>query len=224
MPPMPLHDDLTDGVALPPGDTASPAPAPLPSSLLAARGDAPAEAALIARMAQGDHAALDALYALYSDALYSLAVRMTGEPRDAEEVLQDSFVRMWKRAPAFDSSKSRPFTWAVMITRSHAIDRLRRGKVRRRTLDSLHGEAGSRPTAHSDEGLREILFHETVSRIRRGMERLTDNERRCVEAAIFDAAGSNELAALLNVPTGTAKSWLHRGLTKLRTWMNHESA
>lgn len=224
MPPMPLHDDLTDGVALPPGDTASPAPAPLPSSLLAARGDAPAEAALIARMAQGDHSALDALYALYSDALYSLAVRMTGEHRDAEEVLQDSFVRMWKRAPAFDSSKSRPFTWAVMITRSHAIDRLRRGKVRRRTLDSLHGEAGSRPLAHSDEGLREILFHETVSRIRRGMERLTENERRCVEAAIFDAAGSNELAALLNVPTGTAKSWLHRGLTKLRTWMNHESA
>jgi RNA polymerase sigma-70 factor (ECF subfamily) len=223
MPPAPLHDDLTDGAALPSG-TALSALAPLPPSLLAARGDVPGEIALITRMAKGDHAALDALYALYSDALYSLALRMTGEPRDAEEILQDSFVRMWKRAPAFDPAKSRPFTWAVMITRSHAIDRLRRGKVRRRTLDSFQGESAAGVAARSDDGLREILFHETVHRIRRGMERLTENERRCVEAAIFDSAGSNDLASLLNVPTGTAKSWLHRGLTKLRTWMNHESA
>ena len=223
MPPPPLHDDLTDG-ALPPGGTAQSASAPLPAALLSARGDVSAEIALVARMAQGDHSAMDSLYALYSDALYSLAMRMTGESRDAEEVLQDSFVRMWKRAPSFDPSKSRPFTWAVMITRSHAIDRLRRGKVRRRTLDSLHGESNAVPPAQSDDGLREILFHETVSRIRRGLERLTDNERRCVEAAVFDAAGSNDLASLLNVPTGTAKSWLHRGLTKLRTWMTHESA
>jgi RNA polymerase sigma-70 factor (ECF subfamily) len=221
MSPPPLDDDLTDGTAPPPD---RPAPAPLPPGLLAARGDAPAEARLIARMAAGDHAALDELYALYSDALYSLALRMTGEQRDAEEILQDAFVRMWKRARAFDAAKSRPFTWAVMITRAHAIDRLRRGHVRRRTLDSLHGETAAGPPVHSDDGLREVLFRETIGRIRSGMERLSENERRCVEAAIFDAAGSNELAALLNVPTGTAKSWLHRGLTKLRTWMNHENA
>jgi len=221
MPLSPLDDDLMDGAASP---AARPAVAPLPPALLTARGDAPAEALLISRMANGDHAALDELYALYSDALYSLALRMTGEQRDAEEILQDSFVRIWKRARSFDPAKSRPFTWAVMITRAHAIDRLRRGTVRRRTLDSLHSESSAVPSAHSDDGLREVLFHETVSRIRRGMERLTENERRCVEAAVFDAAGSNELAALLNVPTGTAKSWLHRGLTKLRTWMNHENA
>jgi RNA polymerase sigma-70 factor (ECF subfamily) len=214
MQPLPLHDPLTDG---------SPA-APLSPGLLAARGDAPAETALVARMARGDHGALDDLYALYSGALYSMALRMTGEPRDAEEVLQDSFVRMWKRAPFFDAEKSRPFTWAVMITRAHAIDRLRRKKVRTRTMDLLQGDASGRAQAHSDEGLQEVLFHETVSRIRRGMERLTENERRCVEAAVFDAAGSTELASLLNVPPGTAKSWLHRGLTKLRTWMNHEPA
>jgi RNA polymerase sigma-70 factor, ECF subfamily len=221
MSPPPLDDDLTDGTVPPP---ARPAPAPLSPGLLTARGDAPAEARLIARMAAGDHAALDELYALYSDALYSLALRMTGEQRDAEEILQDAFVRMWKRARAFDAAKSRPFTWAVMITRAHAIDRLRRGHVRRRTLDSLHGEMAAEPPIQSDDGLREVLFRETISRIRSGMDRLSENERRCVEAAIFDAAGSNELAALLKVPTGTAKSWLHRGLTKLRTWMNHENA
>ena len=221
MPPPPLDDDLMDGAVSPAAQSAS---VPLTPTLLTARGDAAAEARLIARMAQGDHAAMDELYAIYSDALYSLALRMTGEQRDAEEILQDSFVRMWKRARTFDPARSRPFTWAVMITRAHAIDRLRRGKVRRRTLDSLHGESAAVMPAHSDDGLREVLFHETVSRIRRGMERLTENERRCVEAAVFDAAGSNELANLLNVPTGTAKSWLHRGLTKLRTWMNHENA
>jgi RNA polymerase sigma-70 factor (ECF subfamily) len=212
MPPPPLHEEFADGAAA------------LPATVLAARGDAGAEATLIARMAGGDHAAMEALYALYSDALYSLALRMTGEQRDAEEILQDSFVRMWKRARSFDAAKSRPFTWAVMITRAHAIDRLRRSNVRRRTLESLHGESALSASAHADDGLREVLFHETVSRVRRGMERLSENERRCVEAAVFDAAGSNELAALLNVPTGTAKSWLHRGLTKLRKWMNHENA
>lgn len=214
MQPAPLHDSHADG---------SPA-APLPPGLLAARGDAPAEAALVERMARGDHAALDELHALYSNALFSLALRMTGDPRDAEEVLQDSFVRMWKRAPFFEAEKSRAFTWAVMITRALAIDRLRRKTARRRTLDSLQGESPARHQAHADDGLREVLFHETVSRIRRGMERLTENERRCVEAAVFDAAGSTELACLLKVPPGTAKSWLHRGLAKLRTWMNHEPA
>lgn len=194
--------------------------------MLTARGDAAAEARLIARMAEGDQAAMDEIYRLYSDALYSFAFRMTGEQRDAEEVLQDAFLRMWKRSRSFDPAKSKPFTWAVMITRAHAIDRLRRGSVRRRTLDSVQEEtiASALPSARPDEGLREVLFHETVSRIRRGLERLTENERRCVEAAVFDAAGGTELAALLNVPPGTAKSWLHRGLLKLRTWMNHDNA
>lgn len=222
MPLLPFHDDLLEGGASAAGALPSGC-APLPAALLTARGNAMHEAALIARMAQGDHAALDELYALFSDALYSLALRMTEEPRDAEEILQDSFVRMWKRARDFDAAKSRPFTWAVMITRGHAIDRLRRGKVRLRTLDSLKQASAAMP-AQAEDGVREILFNETMRRIRRGMERLTENERRCVEAAVFDAAGSSDLARLLNVPSGTAKSWLHRGLTKLRTWMNHESA
>ena len=210
MPAHSLHDEPADS-----------APA-LPDAMLAARGDAAAEAALLARMGGGDHAALADLYSLYSDALYSLALRMTGEPRDAEEVLQDAFVKMWQRARGYDPDKSRPFTWAVMITRSHAIDRLRRRGVRRRTMDSLEKESASTPV-HSSDSLSEIHFFETVSRIRRGMARLTDNERRCVEAAIFDSTGTMELATLLNVPPGTAKSWLHRGLTKLRTWMSDEN-
>ena len=196
--------------------------AALPNALLTARGDAGAEAALIACMGAGDHAALSSLYALYSDALYSLALRMTGESRDAEEVLQDSFVKMWQRARGFDPEKARPFTWAVMITRSHAIDRLRRRDVRRRTLDSLEKESACGP-AHATDSLNEIHFSETAGRIRRGMALLTENERRCVEAAVFDCNGPLEIAALLNVPAGTAKSWLHRGLTKLRTWMTHEN-
>ena len=155
MPPPPLHDEPADS-----------APA-LPETMLTARGDAAAEAALLARMGRGDHSALAALYSLYSDALYSLALRMTGEPRDAEEVLQDAFVKMWQRARGFDPDKARPFTWAVMITRSHAIDRLRRRDVRRRTLDSLEKESANGP-AHSGDSLSEIHFSETASRIRRG--------------------------------------------------------
>lgn len=210
MPPAPLHDELPDS-----------APA-LPAAMLTARGDTAAEAALLARMGAGDHSALTALYSLYSDALYSLALRMTGEPRDAEEVLQDAFVKIWQRARGFDPEKSRPFTWAVMITRSHAIDRLRRRDVRRRAQNSLEKESAN-GAAHCEDSLSEIYFYETASRIRRGMARLTDNERRCVEAAVFDSTGTMELATLLNVPPGTAKSWLHRGLSKLRTWMTDEN-
>lgn len=210
MPPLPVHSERNDSAAA------------LPNAMLTARGDAAAEAALIARMGAGDHKALTALYALYSDALFSLALRMTGEPRDAEEVLQDVFVKMWQRAPGFDPDKARPFTWAVMITRSQAIDRLRRRDVRRRTLDSLERESAGHPAQCADS-LNEIHFAETASRIRRGMAHLSENERRCVEAAVFECTGPLEIAALLNVPAGTAKSWLHRGLTKLRTWMNHEN-
>lgn len=196
--------------------------APLAPALLSARGDVPHECALLARMAAGDQGALGELYSLYSDALYSYALRITGGESDAEEVLQDAFVKFWRRARGFDPAKSRPFTWAVMITRSLAIDRVRRLDVRRRTFAAVEREPDHFEPANSGDAVREVLFAETVERVRRAMSRLSENERRCVEAAVFDCAGSSEIATLLDVPTGTAKSWLHRGLTKLRHWLNHE--
>src|SRR6478672_7841204 len=83
------------------------------------------EARLIHQIAEGDDSAFEALYKRFSRALYGMAYRMMNDAKEAEDVLQEGFTYIWRKAETYDSSRSSPFAWAVMITRNKAIDRLR---------------------------------------------------------------------------------------------------
>ena len=83
---------------------------------------------LLRRIGEGQRAALQELYHLYSKPLYSYALKILGNQQDAEEVVQDAFVRYWKKAAKYDRSRSKPFAWAVMILRGICFDRLRQRK------------------------------------------------------------------------------------------------
>lgn len=180
-----------------------------------AESNAAQDAALLRRMAAQDGAALRELYALYSGPLYSYARRVLPTAEDAEDALQEIFVKLWKKAPGFDPSLSSGFTWAWMITRSHCCDVLRR-RGRRALLHNGPSldDAASAPvlsTAGAD-----LPGRDEVRRVINALEHLSGPERRAVEMAVFLEYTGEEIAGELHQPLGTIKSRIRRGLHHLR--------
>ncbi len=98
------------------------------------------EARLINRIAEGDDSAFTALYERFSASLYGMAYRMMNDAKEAEDVLQEGFTYIWRKAASYDSSRSSPFAWAVMIVRNKAIDRLRVRQRLERLRDKVTAE------------------------------------------------------------------------------------
>lgn len=174
------------------------------------------ETSLLAQAGAGDREAFRELYSRYSRPLFSLAVRLMGDPGEAEEQLQDAFVKIWQNAASFDSRKSRPFTWAVTITRRTCIDRLRKRRHRVPTAplapgaeDSLGGPAG--PDAADITEARE-----DSQRLRGALAGIPQNQRSALELALFSGMTQSEIAQRLEQPVGTVKSWIRRGLLGLQ--------
>jgi RNA polymerase sigma-70 factor (ECF subfamily) len=174
------------------------------------------EARLLARIGAGDREAFRLLYAAYSGPLFSFAVRLVGNVGEAEELLQDSFVKIWRNAASFDARKSKPFTWAVTVTRRTCIDHLRK---RSRLpiadpvpVDSIPSDGGraSDPTRRAAEG------REDSERVRSAMAGSNENQRRALELALFSELSHTEIARRLEQPVGTVKSWIRKGLLDLR--------
>lgn len=170
------------------------------------------EVQLIAQIAAGDRAAFRQLYDRYSRPLFSLAVRMTGDTGAAEELLQDAFLKLWRHAGAFDPGKSRPFTWAITITRRTCIDHLRR----RRRQPALTTPDDLPDLAAADSVHRAAETSDQVTQLRNALTTLPADQRRVLELALFSEFTQAEIAAQLRAPIGTVKTWIRRGLLALR--------
>jgi RNA polymerase sigma-70 factor, ECF subfamily len=173
------------------------------------------EAALIAQIANGKESAFSALYARFSGPLFGLAQRMLHDAREAEDVLQEGFTYIWRKASSYDSSRSTPFAWAVMITRNKAIDRLRARQRQERLQDRVTDEE----EYFRQEDLRSALEPEVrdrAQRIRQALGSLPEEQRRSLELAFFGGLTHEEIASKLNAPLGTIKARIRRGLLKLR--------
>lgn len=177
------------------------------------------EACLLAQIAVGDRAAFRALYARYSRPLFSLAVRMTGDPGAAEELLQDVFLKIWRSAARFDARKSRPFTWAITITRRTCIDHLRRHR-REPPAVSLGETTGLVDLPAPDSVRQSAEASEDASRLRAALADLPVSQRHVLELALFSHFSHTEIAAQVGEPVGTVKTWIRRGLLALRATLN----
>ncbi len=171
---------------------------------------------LLTQVAEGDRAAFRELYARYSAPLFALAIRMVGNVEQAEELLQDAFVKLWRTAPDYDARKSRPFTWAVTLVRRTCIDHLRkRGRVA--AMVELPTIGGAEATAIAADSPRQVAAaHEDADRVRRALGALPDAQRVALELALFSGLSHSEIARQLGEPVGTVKSWIRRGLLELR--------
>lgn len=174
------------------------------------------EAFLLARAASGDRGAFRELYSRYSGPLFGVAVRLMGNRPEAEEQLQDAFVKIWQNAPSFDRRKSRPFTWAVTITRRTCIDRLRRRRHEVKTTP-LAGEAEASAVSLAEKGGPQAAeASEDSARLRLALSGIPPDQRGALELALFSEMTHAEIAQRLEQPVGTVKSWIRRGLLGLR--------
>ncbi len=176
---------------------------------------------LLQRIATRDEAALVELYDRYSRLAYSLIVRILGNPRDAEDVLQEAFVRVWSRANTYDARLCSPGAWLLRIARNRAIDRLRAQRARRSVIvessaDSDDDIVTVREPMTSGRPETVLENHADLSALRSALAALPPDQRTLIEGAFFEGYTHSELAIRFSLPLGTVKTRIRSGLAALR--------
>jgi RNA polymerase sigma-70 factor (ECF subfamily) len=180
--------------------------------LLAVYSD-PQEGALIARLQRRDPQALAELYDRYGKMAYSLVLRVVRDNAIAEDLVQETFLRVWNRVHSIDSEKGSLGPWLLAIARNRAIDYLRSSAGRERNAVELD-EADHAPLYQSMEA--EILISDQGRRVKAAMDKLSPNYRTVMELAYFEGLSQSEMAAKLGQPLGTIKTWVRAALQCLR--------
>jgi len=173
---------------------------------------------LLHAVARRDELALAALYDRYRLILFGLLVRILNSREEAEDVLQEVFLQVWRRAVDFDEQRGRPFTWLVTLTRSRAIDRLRVLASRQRLADSAAQDA----TDEVSDAVADTLHAEQREIVGRALASLPEEQRRTLKLAYFEGLTQSEIAAQLGTPLGTVKTRMRAGMIKLRELLGEQ--
>ena len=184
----------------------------------AKEADRQIDADLLARIATGDQEAFGKLYDRFSPGLFSFVLRMMHDEKETEDVLQEGFAHIWRRASTYDSARSSPFTWAVMIFRNKAIDRLRVRHRLERTMEKATLEFSHFPEA-DEAAAGEAERREEGTQIRSALTLIPAEQRQAVELAFFSGLTHEQIAEKLSTPLGTIKARIRRGLLKLRDFL-----
>ena len=178
---------------------------------------------LLARAGLGDRAAFAQLYERTSGHLFAVLLRIQRDRAQAEDLLQEVYVAVWKAAASFDAARSQPLTWLTHIARNRAIDSLRRAGAQPQTQSlSAADDDDDRPDpvdalASADPGPLDLLGRASDRReLGHCMERLTPPQRQSVALAFYDGLSHAEVAEQLREPLGTVKSWVRRALQTLK--------
>lgn len=169
--------------------------------------DAETDARLVAAMAAGDRGALATLYDRHSGLLLGLALRIVRERREAEDLLHDVFLEVWRSAKDFDPRRGRVRTWLAIRMRSRALDLRKSARVSRNA-----GDAGLELLVDDAEAASP-----DHARVRAALEELGAEQRTVLQLAYFEGLSCTEIAARVSIPVGTVKSRLAAGLSRLRT-------
>ena len=172
----------------------------------------PDDVSLLRLIADGDPEALRQLYQRHSGLLFSLALKTLADQSEAEDVLQEAFVQVWKSAGRYDPKRSQPVGWLILLVRSRAIDRLRSRQSRSRTSEAF----GLEPVAAPPLPAQVADTAETHTIVRQAVRTLPAEQRTLIEMAYFGGFSQTEIAAKLGEPLGTVKTRIRAGMTRLR--------
>lgn len=166
-----------------------------------------------------DRAAFATLYQLTSAKLFGICLRICGERQAAEDVLSEVYLTIWRRAGAFEPGRASPISWLATIARNRAIDWVR-ANSRHRTApaDAIADLADERPLASEA-----MLADEQQQRLHLCLDQLDDRQRGAIRTAFFDGLTYAELATRQAVPLGTVKSWVRRGLMRLKDCLKEDA-
>ncbi len=171
---------------------------------------------LLQQTANSDQAAFAELYKRTSSKLFGVCIRMLRDRGDAEEVLQETYMTVWRRAASFNASKASAITWLIALARNKAIDRLRRRH------EELRGNPAGIEEA-VDERPTPAAYAQTsqeYQRLQDCLDELEPQQQSSVCEAFFTGATYRQLAERCDVPLGTMKSWIRRSLMQLRTCLD----
>jgi RNA polymerase sigma-70 factor, ECF subfamily len=168
-------------------------------------------AGLISRVSLGDREAFRVLYARTSAKLFGVCLRILSDMGEAEDALQEVYIKVWHKAGGYRPDVASPMTWLIAIARNHAIDRLRVRKPRPDDLDAAYD------IATSDKTPEEMAINSSEGgRIRDCLGQLDQIRAQAVERAYVEGESYNELAERFKVPLNTMRTWLRRSLLQLR--------
>jgi RNA polymerase sigma factor (sigma-70 family) len=176
----------------------------------------------LSRIALGDRKALASLYKTASAQLLGVILRIQRDRAQAEDVLQDIFVSIWRNAQGYDAARSQPMTWLTSIARNRAIDSLRRRKAEVSTVSAHLGDDDDDSNlvdsiASEDSGPMELMAQAAQARaVTHCIGALSAEQQQCVALAYYQGLSHSEVAQHLRQPLGTVKSWVRRALMALK--------
>jgi RNA polymerase sigma-70 factor, ECF subfamily len=166
---------------------------------------------LVERIARGDAAALRSAYDAHAGRVLALALRIMRSKAEAEDVVQDTFLEVWRRAGDYDASRGELSAWILSMARSRCIDRVRRARVRARYAQQVDPAPHDGSAAVDDS----VAASEHGARIRQLLLSLPEEQRHALELAYFEGLTQQEIATRIGVPLGTIKTRLRLALEKL---------
>ena len=173
-------------------------------------------ASLVQQSSRGDEAAFAELYDATSARAHGLALRVVRNPAHAEEVVQEAYLDAWRTSSRFDPARGSAIGWLMTIVHRKAVDRVRSAEAATARDATYHRE--SRPVEH-DSTLEAAQASLEAQRVRSAVSGLTEVQREAVELAFFGGYTHTQVATMLDVPVGTAKTRIRDGLIRLRDAM-----
>jgi len=184
--------------------------------LLGGGSPAPDLVDMLKACGRGDQAAFARLYDATSSRVVGLAVRVVRDPAQAEEVAQEAFLEIWKTSGRFDPAKGSPLAWLLTIVHRKAVDRVRSAEASTRRDTTYHQR--NQPVEH-DSTAETATASLEARRVRQALASLTPVQREALELAYFGGYTHTEVATMLDLPVGTAKTRIRDGLIRLRDTM-----
>ena len=171
------------------------------------------ETSLVTRMQRRDPNALAELFDRYGRLTFSLIIRIVRDAGTAEDLVQETFLRVWNRVHGFDAQKGSIGPWLLAVARNRAIDYMRSAPGRERNV--VEFEETNHPALYCDMQT-DLLSSENVRRVKSAVEKLSPNYRQAIELAYFEGMSQTEMAERMGQPLGTVKTWVRAALKILR--------
>ena len=185
----------------------------VPAGSEPADGGPPELAGLLAASARGDQQAFASLYDRTSARVYGMVLRVIRDPAQAAEVTQDVYLQLWREAARFDPALGTVLSWLLLLAHRRAVDRVRSARSATLREDRYAASQSERPYDQASERAQANL---EAQRVRTALHGLTETQREAISLAYFAGYTHREVAALLDLPLGTAKTRIRDGLIRLR--------
>lgn len=168
---------------------------------------------LLSSSADGNQQSFETLYRATSPYLNALVMRVVGQKNVAQEVLQEAYVQIWQQAARFDASRGTPMAWLTNIARSRALDRIRHEKSQSQRIENVSAEPMISAVEDSSQHMR---FSSELKRLAHCLQPLSQQQRKSIILAFCYGLSHSELSERIEVPIGTVKSWIRRGMSSVK--------